>query len=191
MRLCAGGSPGALLLVLALVAAVGVYASVADPLGPGTGGVVAGGLQAEDPDETGRFRYDFRFVPREPIRWGIDVRNPLLVPVTIRGLHADAELPPTLVTDLTLHLLATDSMGVEPDQLRPFAPIEVAPGEEVFLAMSERFTDCALAHERWIPGSALIRQELWLEVGVMGLPRLARVPLPFDLAYDAPDGECC
>lgn len=30
-----------------------------------------------------------------------------------------------------------------PDRLRPFAPIELGPGEGVFLAMPERFIDCA------------------------------------------------
>jgi hypothetical protein len=148
-----------------------------------------GGVQAESPDGLGRFRYDFQFVPLGPIRWGMDVRNPMLVPVTIRGLHADADEPPTLVTDLTLHLLAGEVMAV--DQLLPFAPVELAPGEGVFLAMSERFTDCASAQEQWISGSAFVRQDLWFEVSVMGLPRLARVSLPFDLAYDAPGGEGC
>lgn len=180
---------GGLMVVLALVAAAGVYATATDPLEYGGGGVVAAGEQAEHPDAMARFRYDFRFVPLGPIRWGIDVRNAMLVPVTIRGLHADADLQSTLVTDPTLHLVAGNVMQVE--ALRPFAPVALEPGEAAFLAMTEHFIGCARAQERWIAGSALVRQDLWFEVSVVGLPRLARVPLPFDLAYDAPDGEGC
>ncbi len=180
---------GGLTMVLAVVAAAGVYATALDPLEYGGGGVVAAGVQADEPDEMARFRYDFRFVPRGPIRWGIDVRNAMLVPVTIRGLHADADLQSTLVTDPTLHLVTGNAMQVE--ALRPFAPVELAPGEGVFLAVTEHFTDCAAAQERWIAGSALVRQDLWFEVSVIGFSRLARVPLPFDLAYDAPGGEGC
>jgi hypothetical protein len=183
---------GGLLVVLVLVAGAGVYAFTSDPLEPGAGSVVANGVQAEGPDETGRFRYDFRFVPLEPIRWGLDVRNRSLVPVTIRGLDRSGEAPSALAIDQTLHLLAGDSMGVEPDQLRPFTPVELAPGAEVFLAVSERFTECASARQHWgVPGSALLRQELRLDVSVIGLARPARVTLPFDLAYDAPGGEGC
>lgn len=182
---------GGLVVVLVAAAAVGVYASAADPLQPGAASAVAGGLQSEAADEVGRFRYDFRFVALGPIRWGLDVRNSMLVPVTIYGLDHGGELPSEHVADQTLQLLAGESIGLEPDQLRPFTPLELAPGAEVFLAVSERFADCASATQQWSPGSAFLRQELWLDVSVLGLSRLARVRLPFDLAYDAPDGEGC
>jgi hypothetical protein len=147
------------------------------------------GEQSEQPDAMARFSYDFRFVPLGPIRWGIDVRNAMLVPVTIHGLDADTDLPSTLVTDPTLHLVAGNVMQVE--ALRPFVSVELAPGEVVFLAVTEQFTDCATAQEWWSAGSALVRQDVEFEVSVMGVPRRARVPLPFDLAYDTPGDAGC
>jgi hypothetical protein len=176
-------------LALAFVASAGVYAASVDPLEPGAGGVVLGEVQTDDPGATGRFRHGIRFVPLGPVRWGFGVRNPLLVPVTIRGLDADADLHSTLVTDTTLHLVDGEIMA--PDRLRPFAPIQLGPGEEVFLAVSEHFTDCAWAQERWIAGSALIRQDIVFEVDVLGIPRFAHVPLPFELSYAAPEEEAC
>src|SRR5512140_3350327 len=102
---------GGLLLVLVLMAGTGLYALVVDPLEPGVGSAVAAGVQSEDPDATGRFRYGFRFVALGPVRWGLDVRNRLLVPLTIQGLDGGGEAPSAPVTGQTLNLLAGESMG--------------------------------------------------------------------------------
>ncbi len=179
----------ALLGVLATLGIIGWYGLIAEPLVYGGSGFITSGDQVTDPSAPGATRYVFHFVPSGPITWGLSIRNTLLVPVTIRGLHTGSA-GAALVTDEALHLDPDGS--VPPEQLKAFAPIELAPGQATFLAVTARFADCASAQRNWSPGSALVQDELPLDVTVLGIPRVARVGLSYwGVAYDAPgEGTC-
>lgn len=181
-------------LALAILGAVGIagaYAATAEPLVFHGSWAGPGGDATPVEDAPDRQRYSLPFVAGGRIAWGVEIRNTLLVPVTIRGLQAFAGDLAPLATAEELHLLRTDFVSVAPDDLRPFASLELAPGQAVFLAITAQFVDCASARQHWSPGSALVQDDLRLDVGVLGLPRLARVALPFSLRFQAPDETGC
>jgi hypothetical protein len=138
----------------------------------------------------GRKQYQVAFDEDAEITWGVEVRNPLAVPVTIRAIQPAFDDIVPLVTGEELWLTQDGAASIEPDDLRPFEPVELAPGERVFLVVRERFASCEAARAAWVPGGGVVRSTLRLEVAPLGVPRTIDLELPFDVLYSSPPGEC-
>lgn len=184
----------AALLVGGVVVAVGAaavgYAALADPVEYASFvAAPTGGRDTGVPNE-GRMQYQVPYADGGEVAWAIRVRNPLLVPVTITGVHPSlSELAP-LVASEELRRPGTDPISLAPEDLRPFEPVELAPGEVATIVVREQLAACAEAHEAWSPGSGLVRSTLPLDVSVLGVPRTAEVDLRFAIIYSAPPGDC-
>jgi hypothetical protein len=179
----------AVVLAVALVAG-GAYAALAEPLEAGSSWVQAAESRDTGIGYEGVPQFQVPFEADGEILWGIGVRNPLLVPVTIRGIRPLlSELAPLVVGE-ELRLNREDAPSLEPADLRPFEPVELPPGGSVFLVVREQLAACEPAHEAWSPGSGLVRDMLPLDVSVLGIPRSAEVTLPFAILYSAPKGDC-
>lgn len=135
----------AIAAVLIGVVAAYTYAWSTSPLVYGNAAALNTGEMTTDPDPGVGQAFQFRFVDGGRIAWGIDVRNNLLIPVTIRGLNPDVAGFNSLTTDRQLNLSRSDAIGVSPDELRPFEAVELAPNQHVFVAVTEVFTDCRTA----------------------------------------------
>jgi hypothetical protein len=176
--------------VLGAAVAGGIYVTQAEPLE--AGGVYAWPVGSRDTGigDEGVPQFQVSFAAEAEILWGIEVRNPLLVPVTIRGIRPLlSELAPLVVAE-ELRLTGEVEPSLEPGDLRLFEPVELAPGGRVFLVVREQFAACEPAHESHIPGSGYVRETLPLDVSVLGIPRTAEVTLPFGILYSAPPGDC-
>lgn len=182
---------GVLVIVVgAAVIAGGVYVTQATPLE--VGNAWAAPLIGRDTGfgYEGRKQYQVSYDADAEIAWGVEVRNPLAMPVTIRALRpAFADIVP-LVTGEELRLTRDGVASIEPADLRPFEPVELAPGERVFLVVREAFAECEAAHSAWLPGGGAVRSTLPLEVAVAGIPRNLALELPFGVLYSSPPGEC-
>lgn len=179
-----------LAIAVVVTAGLALRAWSEEPLAVGSW-AVSGAEKAEPQAFPGQQVYEFRFVEHSEIMWGVEVRNVLGVPVTIRGLNSVLRGTNAFLVGEDLQLPSGTGIGFEPEMLRPFSPVELAPDERVFLMVSQRFTDCAWARERWDPGTGLVLEELRLDVTVLGIPKVSHVALPFNLSFRAPDtGDC-
>jgi hypothetical protein len=181
---------GVVLALVAAVVGVEVYAANAEAIAFGNAWVVQGAEETDEPsaDGAGRTTYHFRFAERREARWGVEVRNALRVPLRILGRHAFPVA--SVVGDDRLYLPVDDSFGVEDDQVRPFASVDLGPGERVFLVMAQRFIDCKTARQSYSAGTA-VGPGLLLDIEVLGLERVVLVDLPFDVFFDAPlESDC-
>jgi hypothetical protein len=183
------GGVVAAVLAVALVAG-GAYAALAEPLEAGSSWVQAAESRDTGIGYEGVPQFQVPFEAGREVLWGIEVRNPLLVPVTIRGIRPlMSELAPLVVAE-ELRLTRDDVPSLEAADLRPFEPVAVPPGGRVFLVVREQLAACGPAHEAWSPGSGLVRDMLPLDVSVLGIERSAEVTLPFGILYSAPPGDC-
>jgi hypothetical protein len=176
------------LVCVALVVASGAYALAVNPL------VFAGSADwsgaTQDPSTATQI--DYQFVAHGSIQWGIEVRNNMFLPVTIQGLNTGSLAPAGPVATEQLQLLRDGATeGVDANLLQSFAPLELAPGQTVFLAITGQFSDCSTARRNFEPGSGSGQQELWLNVSVLGFPRMAQISLPFTALYEAPAATDC
>jgi hypothetical protein len=180
------------LAIMVAVAAVagGAYVTQATPLD--VGNAWAPPLVGRDTGfgYEGRKQYQVAYNEDAEIAWGVEVRNPLAVPVTVRALRpAFADLVP-LVTGEELRLTRNGEASLAPADLRPFEPVELAPGERAFLVVREQFADCEAAHAAWLPGGGVVRSTLPLDVAVLSVSRTVELELPFTVLYSAPPGDC-
>lgn len=179
----------ALILVVILVAG-GAYATQAQPLETGSSWVQTVEIRDTGIVYEGIQQFQVPFEADGEIHWGIEVRNLLAVPVVIRGIRPLlSELAPLVVGE-ELRLTREDEPSLEPAGLRPFEPVELAPGGRAFLVVREQLAACEPAHESWMPGSGVVRDTLPLDVSVLGIPRSADVTLPFAILYSSPPGDC-
>ncbi len=174
--------------ILVLVGA-GAYRSLAVPLDSGSVWIKPVNSDVSTTDH-GEEQYAVPFAAGAEIRWGIEVHNPLIVPVTIDGIRPSVSTLAPLITDERLWLSGTQSPAAGIADLRPFEPVELPPDGRVFLVVTERFVDCAAANESWMPGGSLGRSTLPLDVTVLGLSRTAEVAFPWTILYQAPPGAC-
>lgn len=188
-RVAIVGGVAAAVVAVALVAG-GAYAALAQPLEAGSSWVQAAESRDTGIGYEGVPQFQVPFESEREVLWGIAVENPLLVPVTIRGIRPLlSELAPLVVGE-ELRLTRGDVPSLEPADLRPFEPVEVPPGGSVFLVVREQLAACEPAHEMWMPGSGVVRETLPLDVSVLGISRSAEVALPFGILYSAPPGDC-
>jgi hypothetical protein len=175
--------------VAVALAAGGAYVALGDPLEAGSSWVRGASRDIGIVYE-GVPQYQVSFAADGDFRWGVEVRNPLAVPVTIRGLRPTlSELAPLVVHE-ELRLTGSGAASLEPADLRPFEPVELGPGGRVFLVVREQFAACEPAHASWAPGSGVVRDTLPLDVSVLGMTRSTDVRLPFATLYSAPPGAC-
>jgi hypothetical protein len=176
------------LVLIAMLVVIGYVALAAPPLAFANSASVIGAIPH---DEDGIPQYDVAFADRGEVRWGVEVRNTLPVPVRIEGLAQSELSGRALIDKPELHLLRdVRVIGVEAEAVRPFEPVTLGPGDAVFLAITDHFVDCATAHAGWALGSGLVRSDVGVAVSVLGVPRMAKVALPFALAYQAPADDC-
>lgn len=138
----------------------------------------------------GRKQYQVAFDEDAEITWGVEVRNPLAVPVTIRAVRSAFDDVVPLVTSEEPWLTRDGGASIEPADLRAFEPVELAPGERAFLVVREQFADCETVHAAWAPGGGVVRSTLPLDVAVLGVARTLDLDLPFDILYSSPPGDC-
>jgi hypothetical protein len=182
---------------LALVGVLGIgvlavsYLSSVEPLAVGSSWATSGAERREPRYFEVEPAYEFRFVELGEVQWGVEVRNTLALPVTIRGLHPVLRDTNAFVVEKEIQLLSGSSVGFEPHLLRPFSSVELTPNETVFLMMSNRFLTCEWAEEHFDPGTGVGLEELRLDVTVLGVPKVAHIALPFQLAFKGPEPDDC
>ncbi|MBI3750722.1 MAG: hypothetical protein HY263_03565 [Chloroflexi bacterium] len=178
----------AVLVALVLVSAVVAVAWTQEPLSPGNAAAVQGPPdQSPPPSGTGAIAVAFEANAR--VAYGTEVRNGLL-PMTIDGLTVDQG--GGLLTDLHLVLLRDPKLFDFADgSVRPFTPITLGPGETTTIGVVGRFVDCRTAVDHFSPSTSATLVELWLDVHVAGLPRVAHVPLQLPVELLAPETRTC
>jgi hypothetical protein len=181
---------GVAIVLAAVLVAGGVFVTQAAPLavgdrwGPPVGGRDTGVGYEGSP------QFQVPYAEDGEILWGVELVNPLPVPVTIRGIRPLlSDLQPLVVSE-ELRRTTPGTESLAPDDLSPFEPVELSPGERVFLVVREQFAACEPAHESWLPGGGVGRTTLPLDLAVLGVSRSFDVPLPFGIFYSAPPGDC-
>jgi hypothetical protein len=179
------------LVVVVGVVAVGVAAWTAEPLVAGSAGAAQGPTDVPPPTGSAGSGVAIDFQAGGRVAYGTEVRNGAWLPVAIDGLTADQD-GGGLLTDLRLALLRDPSMFDFADAaLRPFEPVTLWPGERLTLAVVGRFVDCRTAIDHFSPNTFVGITEVWLDVQVAGLPRVAHVPLVLSVELAAPATRTC
>jgi hypothetical protein len=179
-----------LFVVAVLAAALVGLALLTEPLEPGHGGAAEGppDASAMPAGEPGDAAIAFEAGGR--VAYGTEIRNGGLLPVTIDGLTPGQG--GGLLTDLRLGLLRDPGMlDIGDASLRPFEPVTLGPGDSTFIAVVGRFVDCRTAIDHFSPGAGVHVQELWLDVHILGLPRVAHVPLRLIFELMGPAVRSC
>lgn len=179
----------ALAVVAALVLVLG-YAWLAEPLVTGNAGMAAGPAGTVGvPNGQGG---DYPYVAGARVAYGVEVRNSLLLPVTIEGLSPDVTANDGLIQGSTLFLLRdANVIDNREGSLRPFAPVTLGPGETIFLMVVGNEADCRWAIDHFSPGTGVTYAQLRLRARVLGLGRTVDVPLAGSLGLLAPETRTC
>lgn len=180
----------AAIVVLPVAVAGAVYVTQSAPLEVGNAWNPPPAARDIGVGYEGRKQFQVAFDEDAEITWGVEVRNPLAVTVTVRALRPAFDDIVPLVTGEELWLTRDGAASIEPGDLRPFEPVELAPGERVFLVVREGFASCEEAHAAWVPGGGVVRSTLPLDGAVLGVPRSLDLELPFDVLYSSPPGDC-
>ena len=128
----------------------------------------------------------------EPFTMSLTITNVSRLPLTVRGLlHDDAYIYPSgqVVVPRFVGLGLRSELSDDPSTLRPFAPLELQPNDEVTIAVLGMAGTCALP----APGPdgqggyelstvELVYEQLWIQ-------RVERVPLPVPVVITTP-GTC-
>lgn len=180
----------AVVVAAALVLVLG-YAWLAEPLVTGHAGMAAGPAGTTGvPDGQGGVSYPY--VAGARVAYGVEVRDSLLLPVTITGLDPDVTANDGLIQGSTLFLLRDASViDSQEAALRPFAPVTLGPGESVFMMVVGTEADCRWATDHFSPGTGVTYVQLRLSAQVLGLGRSVDVPLMSGLELLAPETRTC
>ena len=177
-------------VALVIAAAVVAVAWTAEPLLAGEAGAAQGPTDVPPPADSSGGGVAIAYVAGGRVAYGVEVRNGTLLPVTIDGLVA--EQGGGLLTDLRPALLRDPGMFDFSDaSLQPFTPVTLGPGGRTTIAVVGRFVDCRTAIDHFSPNTFVGIEELWLDVHVAGLPRVAHVPLVLPVELEAPAVRSC
>jgi len=180
---------------VAIVAAL-AYAWTSEPLEAGNIGAAMGPPESTStPTEGSDGQLPgtvISFVASGRVAMGVEVRNALLVPITITGLAPDAFPSDALFLDAQPYLLLDPNrFDVSADALRPFQPVTLAGGESVFIAVAGHFPDCQTAVGHTSPGSSVGYEDIPLSVEVLGVTRSVEVRLMETVQLQAPAVRVC
>jgi hypothetical protein len=182
---------GILVVVVLVIAVAGAaYVTQSAPLEVGSSWAAPPAARDIGVGYEGRKQFQVAFDEDAEIVWGVEVRNPLAVPVTVRGLRPAFDDIVPLVTGEELLLGRVGEASLEPGDLRAFEPVDLGPGERAFLVVREGYAVCEEARAAWAPGGGVVRSTLPLEVAVLAIQRSIDLELPFDVLYSSPPGDC-
>jgi hypothetical protein len=130
--------------------------------------------------------------PNGVLTFGADIHNLAPIPITILGLASNEQQ--MAWGEVTAVGLLRDSHVIDitmPENTKPFAPIEVQPGQPVFLIVSGRASACALGHENGtdLPQGGASFQTINVVYEIAGMRQLTTVELPFNV--DIPMDVAC
>ena len=135
------------------------------------------------------------FAPGKTVGVGFSVRNTGRVPMTVMSVASVGSDSPIMLAELHPVLaLAGAPLGIDPlatDKLRPFAPIDLAAGDEAMIYLVGRMRACDAVRGYWPPGTGVRFDVARITVRWLVASTVVEVPLRQMLQIDAPaQGQC-
>lgn len=150
-----------------------------------SGGI--GVLNVEQTNGTGRYPVYISAAPGGPFSFGFSVANDGPLPIRLEGVVADPLVQDGPVDYPTLRAVwrAGGTNGDIIDPTEPFAPVELAPSDYVFVWLVMTASPCA-AGPSFDPARDQLAmvgmpEPLLVEYTVLGFPMVAAIDLPFEL----------
>jgi len=130
------------------------------------------------------------FAPGGLVGTGFSVRNNGPLPLTIVSVASVGTESPAMLAQLDPVLPPVGQMFL-PDRSRPFAPIELAAGEEATIYLVGKIRGCDAVRGNWGAGTGVRFTVARITVRWLLLSTVVELPLRDQLQVDAPaEGRC-
>jgi hypothetical protein len=147
-----------------------------------------------DPETTARCTV-VTFAPGDSVGFGFSVRNtgPLLM--TVMSVASIGSESPSMLAELHPVLAPVGApLAIDPlatDNVRPFAPIDLAPGDEAMIYLVGHMRACDAVRGHWGPGTGVRFDLARITIRYLLASTVVEMPLRDVLQIDAPaDGQC-
>jgi hypothetical protein len=130
------------------------------------------------------------FAPGAPVGVGFSVRNDGPVPLTIVSVASIGAESSTTLAALQ-PALSPIGQPLAIERLRPFAPVEIAAGDEVMIFLVGQIRPCEAVRGHWFPGTSMGFSAARITVRWLLVGTEVEMPLRIVLWIDAPVEAGC
>lgn len=142
-----------------------------------------------DPETTARCT-EVTFTPGEAVGFGFSVRNTSPLAMTVMSVASVGSESPSMLAELHPALPPVGAPFTI-DRVRPFAPIDLAAGEEAMIYLVGRIRSCDAVRGHWGLGTGMRFDVARITVRWLLASTVVEMPLRDVLQIDAPaQGQC-